>query len=151
MQARTVEVAEQCCNGAGDDCSSGAPASCDVACAEKLLSFWEECRDALGAETSVVELALQACQETIVASEGLSETLAQQLMLSCDDLGSSEDCIPACTESLHGDLLLANINGEGEPPFAAANARHADLFAWLPQSTCECLCCPLLRRFQVQL
>jgi hypothetical protein len=33
-------------------------------------------------------------------------------MLSCTDDVSAEECVPPCSEDLHGDLLLANIDGE---------------------------------------
>ena len=53
---------------------------------------------------------VEECQAAVVARAG--ESLAQQLMLSCVDDTSAIDCVPTCNETLHGDLLLANIDGE---------------------------------------
>ena len=35
-----------------------------------------------------------------------------QLSLTCTDGIDTTECVPACSPELHGDLLLANIDGE---------------------------------------
>lgn len=47
--ARRVALANsECCNDKTEDCSSGAPATCDASCAAVFLPFWRECGAALG-------------------------------------------------------------------------------------------------------
>jgi hypothetical protein len=49
--ARRVALANsECCNDKTEDCSSGAPATCDAGCAAVFLPFWRECGAALGSD-----------------------------------------------------------------------------------------------------
>ena len=47
LQRRTDEVMAVCCDERGQDCSSGAPSTCSAACADVLLPFFDDCRQAL--------------------------------------------------------------------------------------------------------
>ena len=111
LDVRLVEVAAECCDQPGESCANGAPETCNADCARVVLPFWEDCADSLDKPTrSSVHHVLQECQEALVRGEG--ESLAMQLRLSCPGGEATEDCVPACDEELHGDLLLANIDGE---------------------------------------
>ena len=108
---RNAEVHAACCApDRGADCSQGVPSTCDATCAEVLLPYWDDCEAALGATASAFENVVRECQEAAVDREGAS--LAMQLMLTCTDGTATEACVPECTADLHGDLLLANIDGE---------------------------------------
>ena len=41
-----------CCDEPTEDCSSGAPASCNSDCAAVFLPFWTDCGDQLGAQAA---------------------------------------------------------------------------------------------------
>jgi hypothetical protein len=42
VEGRTAEIHAACC-GNPDDCSTGAPSTCDATCAAALLPFWDDC------------------------------------------------------------------------------------------------------------
>ena len=43
VEGRTAEVHAACCGAPGNDCSSGMPSTCGVACAATLMDYWEDC------------------------------------------------------------------------------------------------------------
>ena len=47
LQAFLTPINEHCCQGAGDDCSSGVPATCSANCASVLLPFSSACASVL--------------------------------------------------------------------------------------------------------
>lgn len=127
MAPRADVVRTACCSRSGDDCSSGAPATCGAECASVVLPFWADCADNLDKVTrGLYHAVLQECQEAIVEGEG--ETLAMMLSVSCDDDVAAGNCVPACTSELHGDLLLANIDGEDSK--YSCELHHA-LYSWV--------------------
>ena len=127
---RMDEVATSCCDGPGDDCSGGAPSTCDASCAGTLLPFWLDCEAELDKSIrSAYHAVLRQCQDATVARAGLAT--AMQLQLECTDGTRVESCVPECDESLHGDLLLANIDGE-DTKYSCQE--HHGLFSWMGSS-----------------
>jgi len=115
VDARTAAVSAECCDEPGESCTNGAPASCNADCASELLPMWADCEDMLDKHVrAAFHAVVRECQEAVVEREMAAgdETLAMQLMLSCDGGEETGDCVPACNADLHGDLLLANIDGE---------------------------------------
>ena len=47
---RTLALNDECCDEVTEDCSSGRPAVCNVACAHVLLPYFDDCAGALGAD-----------------------------------------------------------------------------------------------------
>jgi hypothetical protein len=127
LAPRADDVRIVCCTRPGDDCSRGAPATCGPECASVVLPFWEDCADNLDkANRALYHAVLQECQEAIVQGEG--ESLAMMLSVSCDDDAAAGNCVPACTAELHGDLLLANIDGEDSKYSCEL---HHSIYSWV--------------------
>ena len=75
VEGRTAEVHTACCARPGDDCSSGAPATCDAACASVLLRFWDDCETHLRVDKALwvtFHGVVQECQEAVVSRAGES-------------------------------------------------------------------------------
>jgi hypothetical protein len=108
LQARTAAVNLACCPG--DECSSGNPGTCSAACADVFLPWWEDCEVALGKDSRQFEPTVALCDATGSTSSSL--TLAMQLGVECSDGSAAAECVPECTEQVHGFLLLLNIEGE---------------------------------------
>ena len=140
VEGRTAEVNAACCSDPGDDCDSGMPTACGAECAAVLLPFWQDCEVHLRAaggnghrrmQSDVydqIHRVVQECQEADVSRAG--ETLAMQLSLSCTDESavSAAECVPACSRELHGDLLLATIDGEDSKYSCEL---HHGLYSWM--------------------
>ena len=110
LQSRIAEVTAQCCDAPAGQCDEGTPATCTAGCADSLLPFFIDCKQILGPQRSMFHDVVRECQEATVARA--DESLAMQLALTCTDESTVADCVPMCNEELHGDLLLANIDGE---------------------------------------
>jgi hypothetical protein len=52
FEDRTNALNNECCDEVTEDCSSGRPAVCNVGCAHVLLPYFDDCRDALGADVA---------------------------------------------------------------------------------------------------
>jgi hypothetical protein len=129
LQQRTAAVTARCCDEPGESCDgpNGSPLTCNRDCAGELLTYWDECRYELDKPTHAsLHEVVRECQEAIVERSG--ETLARQLDLSCSNLGVTEECVPACGADLHGDLLLANIDGD-DSKFSCEF--HHGKFSWI--------------------
>ena len=50
LAQRAMAVNLECCNDKTEDCSSGAPATCDAGCAAIFLPFWRDCEAEVGDE-----------------------------------------------------------------------------------------------------
>eukprot|EP01043_Picozoa_sp_COSAG02_P060240 COSAG02_NODE_7829_length_2831_cov_1.499268_4_plen_338_part_01 len=108
LPGRTDEVTNECCNEPGEDCSGGYPHTCNAGCAAVFLPFWDECRAVLGQASSQFEPVARLC-EGIDAPAPVgpdSSTLAEQLNVQCTD--GTTTCVPDCSGSLHGFLMLLN-------------------------------------------
>eukprot|EP01043_Picozoa_sp_COSAG02_P032372 COSAG02_NODE_2159_length_9628_cov_7.080596_9_plen_616_part_00 len=129
LPSRTAEVAARCCDEPGEDCSGpgGVPTSCNQDCAMVTLQFWQDCETELDKHLrdSFHDLVRQ-CQEAQVGRAGFSD--AQQLQLSCNGDSATATCIPTCDPNLHGDLLLANIDGEDSKYSCEL---HHTLYSWI--------------------
>ena len=127
LEPRTAEITAACCNEPEEDCSSGPPAVCNAECASMVLGFWEDCQSELGKSlrTTFHEVVRQ-CQDADVGRADFSD--AQQLQLTCTDGSASAQCIPECVPELHGDLLLANIDGEDS---RYSCELHHSLYSWM--------------------
>ena len=125
--ARSSAVHAMCCDEPSEDCSGGQPHTCNADCAAVLLPYYDDCELAMPAgEVKVLHPVVQLCQASIVARDG--ESLAMQLLLSCDDGTTADECVPRCSPALHGDLLLANIDGEDSKYSCEL---HHSLFSWM--------------------
>ena len=116
---------------------------CNLGCAAVFLQFWNDCAALLGANKALYANAVAACQATESSaritpspsaspSGGTGASLARQLNLVCADGAKTEDCIPHCSEALHGSLLLLSINGDDSK--FSCELRHA-LYSWVAPAT----------------
>ena len=108
LPSRTQAITAECCDEPSEDCTGGYPQTCNAGCASLFLPFWDECRSALGKDSRHFEQAVALCE----AASGGSLTLAEQLHVECSDGTAAADCVPECTEQVHGFLMLLNIEGE---------------------------------------
>ena len=113
-----------CCDDPSEDCSGGYPTACNTDCATLFLAFWDECRSALGKSSRNYEPVVAMCEAVVSAAP----PLAQQLNVACSDGTAAADCVPPCSEDLHGDLLLLDI--EGHDSKFACELRHG-LYSWV--------------------
>ena len=113
-----------CCDDPSEDCSGGYPTTCNTDCATLFLAFWDECRSALGKSSRNYEPVVAMCEAVVSATP----PLAQQLNVACSDGTAAADCVPPCSEDLHGDLLLLDI--EGHDSKFACELRHG-LYSWV--------------------
>eukprot|EP01043_Picozoa_sp_COSAG02_P054728 COSAG02_NODE_6243_length_3704_cov_12.964494_1_plen_640_part_00 len=125
VESRSAEVTQACCDEPEEDCTGGYPHTCNAGCAGTFLRFWEECRDALGKDSSRFEPVVALC----TASAGASRpSLAEQLNLQCTDGTAAADCVPECSERYHGYLMLLNIDGDDSK--LSCELRHG-LYSWM--------------------
>ena len=139
VMTRLDQVTEECCNEPEEDCSSGAPATCNVGCAGVVNTFWDECREpfiaSVGQETAqVFEDAVHKCAVELPTDPGAREqTLADAFSLTCTGgARGAKDCIPTCDERAHGNKLLATIDGEDSTYTCEF---HHGLYSWLGGGT----------------
>lgn len=128
FNTRAAQVTAACCDEASEDCTGGYPHTCNEGCAAVLLPFWADCQLALGKAAAHFEGTVALCES--VGGGTLSGTSAvQQLNLQCiDDSLSEAECIPECTETLHGYLLLLNIDGDDSKLTCEL---HNGFFSWV--------------------
>ena len=127
---RTSNINAACCEEEEDeDCSGGYPHTCNADCAALFLSFWDECRSELGKDSKHYEPVVELCE----AAANSVPSLAEQLDVQCSDGTAAEECVPACTENLHGTLMLLNI--EGHDSKFACELRHG-LYSWVGPAVC---------------
>ena len=62
LAARTAEITAECCDEPDEDCTGGTPHTCNAGCAAIFLSFWAECRSALGKDSGRFEAAVALCE-----------------------------------------------------------------------------------------
>eukprot|EP01043_Picozoa_sp_COSAG02_P018612 COSAG02_NODE_873_length_16302_cov_113.473616_15_plen_884_part_00 len=129
LPSRMAEVSAHCCDEPGEDCSGpgGVPTSCNQDCATVTHQFWQDCETELDKHlrASFHDLVRQ-CQDAEVERAGFSD--AHQLQLTCNDASATTTCIPTCNADLHGDLLLANIDGEDSKYSCEL---HHTLYSWI--------------------
>jgi hypothetical protein len=127
VDARSAEVTAECCNEPSEDCTGGHPHTCNEACAAIFLPFWNDCRPVLGKDGAQLESTVALCE----ASALIATSAAQQLNLQCtgeDESLSDVECIPDCTDTLHGYVLLLNINGDDSKLTCEL---HHGLYSWI--------------------
>eukprot|EP01047_Picozoa_sp_COSAG01_P040859 COSAG01_NODE_3464_length_6063_cov_22.453219_2_plen_288_part_00 len=116
LAARINAVNVECCNEPSEDCSSGAPATCNAGCAGVFLPFWADCGAQLPSSASFLPVVAR-CQAVALGGGSAggagagSGSLVHEFNLVCAD-GAVDNCVPACSAALRGDLLLMNLNGE---------------------------------------
>eukprot|EP01049_Picozoa_sp_SAG25_P000322 SAG25_NODE_10_length_28450_cov_12.738775_2_plen_1259_part_00 len=118
FNTRANAVNVRCCDEPTEDCSSGRPATCNAGCAALFLPFWADCSSHLGAGASAFLGVVAQCQAAASATAntgGGSTTgngaLVHEFNLVCPGDAVS-GCVPTCDASLHGDLLLLNVDGD---------------------------------------
>ena len=109
LESMSAEVTRECCDEPGEDCTGGYPRTCNAGCAAVFLPFWSECESALGKDSRRFEPVVALCQATV---DSVLPSLAEQLNVQCTDGTPAAECVPDCSESFHGYLLLLNLNGE---------------------------------------
>ena len=62
-------------------------------------------------------------------------SLAQQLGVECVDGTNAADCVPSCDETLHGYLLLLNIDGDDSK---LSCEQQKGLFSWVGSAVRTC-------------
>ena len=134
--AQSAEVMAACCAATGGghrraqaDCP--LPTICPSAqCADVFQTFYSSCRAELAAspELGAGLAALSAsCNELMAGS-----SMARQLNLQCTDASSPTTCVPDCSESLHGFLMLLNL--EGADTKLSCELHHG-LYSWVGAAT----------------
>ena len=124
---RTDGITTACCDDPGEDCSGGYPHTCNPDCARLFLSFWDECHSQLGEDSQHYEPVVALCE----AAVNLVPSIAEQLNVECTDGTPATECIPECSESLHGFLMLLNIEGDDAK---LACELHKGLYSWVGSS-----------------
>ena len=109
VAARISGVNRECCDEPSEDCSSGVPAVCNAGCAAEFLPFWNDCSAQLQNSANFLAV-VTLCRAASTGSSSGSTSLAQEFNVVCAD-GAVDNCAPACSEALHGDLLLMNLDG----------------------------------------
>ena len=134
---RSAEVTAECCDEIGENCDDGYPHTCNSRCAEVFLPFWRDCRGALGKGSGRFEPVVEMCEAAVPlpppppTADGGS--FAQQLSVACaDESFSHEECVPVCTATLHGFLLLLNIDGNDSK---LSCELHHGLYSWMGEAT----------------
>jgi hypothetical protein len=128
MATRAQAVQARCCDDPTEDCSGGYPRTCNAGCAAVFLQFWAECGSLLG-NTAVYQQTVALCQQAQPASPGRG--LAHEFNLVCAG-GVVDNCVPACSTALRGDLLLMNLNGEDSKYSCEL---HHGLHSWVGAAT----------------
>ena len=124
LERRSTEVTRVCCDEPNEDCSGGYPHTCNAGCAATFLSFWDDCRSALGKSSQQFEPVVALCSDALASTR---PSLAEQLNVQCTDGTPPADCVPECTRAYHGYLLLLNIDGEDSK---LACELHHGLYSW---------------------
>jgi hypothetical protein len=141
LPTHTDAITAECCDEPSEDCTGGYPHSCNAACAAIFLPFWEECRSALGQSSSHFEPTVALCE----AAMHSAPSLAEQLNVECSDGTATSECVPECTESYHGFLMLISIDGDDSKLSCELNR---GLYSWVGSAVSSqdaCLPIPVLR------
>lgn len=72
-------------------------------------------------------------------------SLAEQLNVECSDGTATSECVPECTESYHGFLMLISIDGDDSKLSCELNR---GLYSWVGSAVSSqdaCLPIPVLR------
>jgi hypothetical protein len=124
---RLQSVNTECCNGPLDDCTGGAPRTCNPGCAATFLPFWTDCSVTLHLQTTpLYQSTVALCQASGASSSGTGASVVHEFQLVCTD--GSASCVPSCDASLHGDLLLLAVNGQDSK--YSCELRNG-LFSWV--------------------
>jgi hypothetical protein len=140
LAARINAINVECCNEPSEDCSSGAPATCNTGCAGVFLPFWADCGAQLPSSASFLPVVAR-CQAVAPGGGSAGGTgagsgsLVHEFNLVCAG-GAVDTCVPACSAALRGDLLLMNLNGEDSKYHLHVPLNH-DQKSGLTE---ECLC-----------
>ena len=133
LPSRTAQITAACCDEAGEDCTGGTPHTCNADCAAIFLPFWADCRSALGKSSRQFEPAAALCEQ----ASGAALSLAERLNVECTDGTAAADCVPACTEDLHGFLMLLNIEGDDSK---LSCELHRGQYSWVGHAVRSALC-----------
>eukprot|EP01047_Picozoa_sp_COSAG01_P036824 COSAG01_NODE_2893_length_6905_cov_4.717455_6_plen_939_part_00 len=128
---RAQAVQDECCNEPSEDCSGGAPHTCNSGCSSVFLPFWTDCSVALHLQnTPLYQSTVALCRANTGVSGGISNVgggnVVREFQLVCAD--GSTNCVPSCGTSLHGDLLLLAVNGEDSKYSCEL---HNGLYSWV--------------------
>jgi hypothetical protein len=119
----------ECCDETTESCRSGTPEKCNIGCAAVVLPFWAECRAPFIRTVSqgIVDTfreVVDKCQRN--ESAGVKTSLATEFALVCESHNVT-NCIPDCTEALHGHILLATVDGDDS---AYTCEVHHGMYSW---------------------
>jgi hypothetical protein len=130
---RFMSIQTVCCDEPAEDCSSGAPASCNAGCAAVFLPFMTDCSAALGAAAAQYQPVVVMCRAAALGGGSTvgGSSLAHEFNLVCSG-GTVDSCVPACSAALRGDLLLMNLNGDDSKYSCEL---HHGLHSWVGAAT----------------
>eukprot|EP01047_Picozoa_sp_COSAG01_P055411 COSAG01_NODE_6167_length_3814_cov_24.241992_2_plen_559_part_00 len=136
ISMRAAAIQAECCDEPSEDCGGGVPHTCNTDCADIFLPFWEDCGAQLGSKPqylSVVTMCLRQAADSGSATPHITGSggLAHQFNLVCAS-SATDGCVPACTASVRGDLLLMNLNGEDSKYSCEL---HHGLHSWVGAAT----------------
>eukprot|EP01047_Picozoa_sp_COSAG01_P008984 COSAG01_NODE_363_length_18113_cov_45.041690_10_plen_752_part_00 len=126
FNSRANAVQIECCNEPTEDCSSGAPSSCNADCAAVYLPFWADCGAHLTTNLALYQSVVAQCQAAGSGGAG-SGSLVQQFDLVCAN-NTVSNCVPRCSAMLHGDLLLMTVDGQDNK---YACELHNNIYSWI--------------------
>ena len=127
LTSRTEEITAECCDEPSEDCTGGYPHTCNSGCAALFLPFWDDCRSLLGESGMQFEPVVALCRQANEASA----SLAEQLNIQCSDGTPAADCVPECSASLHGYLLLLGVGGDDSK---LSCEQHHGQYSWVGAS-----------------
>eukprot|EP01043_Picozoa_sp_COSAG02_P014153 COSAG02_NODE_578_length_20075_cov_93.607930_10_plen_879_part_00 len=123
LSTRSAAVTAECCDEEGEDCSSGAPASCNAGCAAVLVPYYQDCADSLqsfqggAALVEVIQTAALLCDEAVGLQ--IPGMVAAGYQCTCADGWSGEDCTISGASPLPDPNTDAFL--QAQPEIAAHN------------------------------
>jgi len=137
LPTRVSAVGDACCTSAAGgtghrrtqaDCP--LPTVCpSAACAVIFTEFYADCHAILEGLATDFGALYESCGGMQLVS------LAQQLGVECVDGTNAADCVPSCDETLHGYLLLLNIDGDDSK---LSCEQQKGLFSWVGSAVRTC-------------
>jgi hypothetical protein len=128
VQQHLSQINSECCDEASEDCSGGAIHVCNAGCAALIQPIWAACKDALGAAAVIVQGAVNICPGGDQGG-GAGAHAVQEFAMVCPDMVSTHNCVPKCRESINGDMLLLNIDGD-DTKMTCELHQHT-LYSWM--------------------
>ena len=126
LASHTNAIAVECCDEPTEDCSDGYPHTCNAGCAGLLLPFWDDCRAALGKESSQFEGTVALCAPPPPPAPAAGVRAAQTFSRVCTSANLAT-CVPTCDATVSEFMLHIEIDGQGT---AMTCNKYDGTFSW---------------------